>query len=241
MSERYFVDTPITSPHATLSGAEAHHLLHVMRARVGDDVTLFDGSGAEFPARIEQAGRSKVQLAVIARHEIDRELPWPLVLGVALPKGDRQRWLVEKAVELGVSTLVPLQTERGVAQPVESALLRLGRAVIEASKQCGRNRLMEIAPPQDWPAFVGEPPADAVKLVAHPVAAGPTAGASAPAAFVSDDWRHRPKWLAIGPEGGFAEAEVLLAQLVGWDVVDLGPRILRVETAALALVARLTG
>jgi 16S rRNA (uracil1498-N3)-methyltransferase len=148
---------------------------------------------------------------------------------------------VEKAAELGVSTLVPLLTERGVAQPVESVLLRLGRAAIEASKQCGRNRLMEIAPAQDWPAFVAEPPADAVRLVAHPVAAASSGGSSAPAAFGSDDWQRRPKWLAIGPEGGFAEHEVLLAQLVGWNVVDLGQRILRVETAALALVARLTG
>src|SRR5688572_8850936 len=112
MSDRFFVETPIESERAELIGSEAHHLAHVMRAAVGAEVTLFDGSGAEFPARVIKIGRSQVELVVLERREIDRELPFPLVLGVALPKGDRQKWLVEKATELGVSRIVPLQTSR---------------------------------------------------------------------------------------------------------------------------------
>src|SRR5205823_14535109 len=85
------------------------------------------------------------ELSIIERREVSRELSFSLTLAVALPKGERQKWLIEKATELGVTRIVPLVTERGVAQPVESALDRLRRGVIEASKQCGRNRLMEIA------------------------------------------------------------------------------------------------
>ena len=113
MPDRYFADSAIVSDRATLSGPEAHHLVHVMRAQAGDEVLLFDGSGAEFLARVEHVGRAEVQLAIVSRAEVDRELAFPLVLGVALPKGDRQRWLVEKATELGVTQLVPLITTRG--------------------------------------------------------------------------------------------------------------------------------
>ena len=102
MSQRYFVETPITADRAVLSGPEAHHLIHVMRLPAGATVTLFDGSGCEFAARIEHVRHAEVELGILARAEVDRELPRRLVLGVALPKGDRQKWLVEKAVELGL-------------------------------------------------------------------------------------------------------------------------------------------
>ncbi len=154
MSDRYFVDEPISPGRVVLAGAEAHHLIHVMRAAPGRQIVLFDGRGAEFPATVKQVGRSDVELSVTAREEINRELPIDLTLGVALPKGERQKWLVEKAVEVGVTRMVPLRTERGVAQPVEQALSRLRRAVIEASKQCGRNRLLQIDEPQHWPDFL---------------------------------------------------------------------------------------
>ena len=230
MSDRYFVESPVVSNRAVLAGAEAHHLLHVMRIKVGAHVTLFDGSGWQFDAVVERTGRSEVELAIASRKEINREAPIAVTLGVALPKGDRQKWLVEKVVELGVARLVPLETERGVAQPVENARERLQRAVIEASKQCGRNRLMEIAAPKAWKAFLDEGPDVACRLVAHP-GQGPLS-------------RHSPRdiaILAVGPEGGFTAEEVDLAQAQGWQAVDLGSRILRVETAAVALAARVIG
>jgi len=97
MSRRFFADEPIIGDTAQLTGAEAEHAVKVLRAKVGDLVTLFDGGGAEFPARITAMGRSGVALAVLARREVSRELATEVTLGVALPKGDRQRWLVEKA------------------------------------------------------------------------------------------------------------------------------------------------
>ena len=226
MTRRYFVESPITSGPVTLSGAEAHHLLHVMRGGEGDQVVLFDGSGAEFPARIESVGRTEVRLAVLARDQVDRELSFELTLAVALPKGDRQRWLVEKTVELGVTRLVPLCTERSIAQAKATSLDRLRRVVVEASKQCGRNRLMEIASPQNWGEFVRT--SGARRFVADPDASESSLQVTSAEEVL----------LAVGPEGGFAPAEIAAARREDWIPLGLGPRTLRVETAALVLCAR---
>jgi 16S rRNA (uracil1498-N3)-methyltransferase len=229
MPDRYFLEAPPADDRTTISGAEAHHLLHVMRAKVGQEVVVFDGSGWEYVAKIEKLGRADVQLAVLSRAEVNRELPLRLVLGVALPKGDRQKWLVEKATEVGVSELVPLGTARGVAQPVDSALDRLRRSVIEASKQCGRNQLMHISQPQPLAEYLAASP-DATRLFAHP-------GGQALAALSERLTASREVRIAVGPEGGFTDDELALAGQAGWLAVDLGARILRVETAALVLAA----
>jgi 16S rRNA (uracil1498-N3)-methyltransferase len=234
MADRYFADTPIASDRATLGGAEAHHLIHVMRVKRGAQIVLFDGSGAEFTAAVEKVGRHDLELRILAREEIDRELPLKITLGVALPKGDRQKWLVEKAVELGVAKLTPLVTERAVAQPVEQALERLRRAVIEAAKQCGRNRLMEILPPRRFSDFVEESAAEPCRLLAHPQ------GIHRGAARIPPLEQPKSACLAIGPEGGFSPAEIALATGAGWQTIDLGRRILRIETAALLLTATVT-
>lgn len=230
MSDRFFSETPIAGEHATLDGPEAHHLLHVMRASVGDRITLFDDSGAEFVAEIAATRRADVELRILERREVSRELSFELVVGVSLPKGDRQKWLVEKLTELGVTTIVPLVTERGVAQPSSGALDRLRRSVIEAAKQCGRNRLLKIAEPQDWAMYIAEKSSDSGsrRMVAH-FGGTPLSDLS----FATATKTH----LAIGPEGGFADEEITAAAATGWQIVDLGPRILRVETAAVALAA----
>jgi len=219
-----------------LAGPEAHHLIHVMRAKPGMRVVLFDGSGVEFAAEVCDVRRSEVTLAVLDRTQVDRELPLRLVLAVALPKGDRQKWLIEKAVELGVSQVVPLETARSVAQPVEQALQRLRRTVIEASKQCGRNRLMELSLPRTWAQLIRGTADIPLRLLAHPGGQGdsslirdPQAGGH-PSSFPS-------MVVAIGPEGGFSPDELRAALEAGWQQVVLGTRILRVETAAIFLVA----
>jgi 16S rRNA (uracil1498-N3)-methyltransferase len=232
VSDRFYVSSPITTDHATLDGPEAHHLLHVMRAAVGTQITVFDGAGWEFTAVVESVRRAEAELRIVERREINRELPFELVVGVALPKGDRQKWLVEKLTELGVTTLVPLVTERGVAQPTSGAIDRLSRSVIEAAKQCGRNRLMQITDPQNWEAYVsesrGESQASDRRIVAHPGGVClRSIDFSAP----------QPTYVAIGPEGGLTDAEVSAAANIGWQQVSLGARILRVETAAIACAA----
>jgi 16S rRNA (uracil1498-N3)-methyltransferase len=228
MSERFFVSPPIAGDRALLTGDEARHVGAVMRAAVGDEVTLFDGSGAQFLARVASIRKGTIELSIVERREVSRELPFSLTLAVALPKGERQKWLVEKATELGVTRIVPLITERGVAQPVESALDRLRRAVIEASKQCGRNRLMEIAAPFAAYDFFAAVSKTATRLIAEP---------SVQPLSAIDASKSTDIVAAIGPEGGFSLAESTAAVSGGWQAVSLGSRILRVETAAIALVS----
>jgi 16S rRNA (uracil1498-N3)-methyltransferase len=241
MSDRFFSAEPIMGEQVLIEGPEAHHLLHVMRATVGERVTLFDDSGAEFAAEVTSCGRAHVELAILDRRAIDRELPFELTLGVSLPKGDRQKWLVEKLTELGVTELVPLVTERGVAQPTASAITRLERTVIEAAKQCGRNRLMRIAEPLSWDEWKGasadDSPAEIAgdprspeshQWICHP-GGQPTSHLNLSTAA--------PTRIAIGPEGGFTDLEIATAVNAGWQTIDLGPRLLRVETAAVAIAA----
>jgi 16S rRNA (uracil1498-N3)-methyltransferase len=149
-----------------------------------------------------------------------------LTLAVALPRGDRQKWLVEKATELGVTRLVPLAAERGVAVANDATLDRLRRQVIEASKQCGRNRLLEIAPPVAATTYFQAGFTAAVRLLADPQGE-PIARAASRENTI----------FAIGPEGGFTESELDAARQSGWQLITLGVRILRVETAAIALAA----
>ena len=218
MTKRYFSETPIAGSRAVLVDQEAHHLKNVMRARPGEQITLFDGSGKEFVAAITEIGRSQVQLEVLGAEAVDRELPFQLTLAVALPKGDRSRWLIEKCTELGVTKLVPLITDRGVVQPAGNVLNRLQRAVIEASKQSGRNRLMEVAAPQPWSQLADGDFEQTQRWVAHPE----DAAAAAPFA------PHGDILIAIGPEGGFTDEEIQLGLAHDWRLLCLGPRILRI-------------
>ncbi len=224
-------------------------MIHVMRAACGRRVTLFDGSGQEWTAEVRRLGRAEVELQVLAGRLVDRELPVEVTLASALPKGERQKWLVEKLVELGVARLIPLQTARGVAQPGQAALERLRRGVIEASKQCGRNRLMEITPPKAWSDLLASTANVPQRWIAHP---GDAAGGEGTRREMSSP-RHRvsasPRVvfppapladrivLAVGPEGGFTSDELTAAATAGWERVDLGNKILRVETAAIFLAA----
>lgn len=234
MSHRFFVSFAITGSSVVLEGPEAHHLGRVMRTKVGETVTLFDGHGAEFTARVTQLDRDAVELDILTCVEVDREQTSRLTLGVALPKGERQRWLIEKTVELGVAQVIPLLTERGVAQPGEQSLNRLRRVVIESSKQCGRNRLMEIGPPQHLADFLLTAPIESRRCIADSTDSEdplPNDVALKSGKMVKDIY------VAIGPEGGFSRKELHSAKHAGWQTIHLGPCTLRVETAALSVAA----
>jgi 16S rRNA (uracil1498-N3)-methyltransferase len=229
VSNRFFLDEPVTADRATLAGSEAHHLLHVLRARVGDEVVLIDGSGQEFLARIDRLGRSQIELAIISATAVDRELGFELAVGVAWPKAERQRWLIEKLVELGATRVIPLRTERSVVHPDQASHGKHFRAVMEACKQCGRNRPMEIGPLTPWPEFARMAGPAAVKWLADP------SGTPLTLRRQKADGCH----VAIGPEGGWTAAELEQGREAGWHIVSLGSRILRIETAAVAIVALL--
>lgn len=181
--------------------------------------------------RVTSLSRSEI---VIAIESEPIEQPQPAVhvtLAVALPKGDRQKWLVEKLTELGVAELIPLEVDRGVAIPTDSARTRLMRTVIESCKQCGRDRVMTISPSMS-PSLLIAAQQDTLLWLASPDAA--TALVSAP-----DFSPKKTRVLGvIGPEGGLTESELNLFLQAGFLKVSLGPHILRIETAAIAMAVK---
>jgi 16S rRNA (uracil1498-N3)-methyltransferase len=230
MSERFFITSSPAAGRARLVGDEARHLAKVLRAKPGDAVVLFDGSGRAWPALVETLGRGEVTLEVGEVVESPTARLPAVTLAVALPKGERQKWLVEKLTELGVATLVPLVTERGVAEATPGAIERLGRGVIEACKQCGRDTLLGVGQPATVAEIVAAKPAAAVGILADP------------AGGLLDlvPWRQAAEVIGlVGPEGGFTAGELAAADAAGWPRIALGNHVLRIETAAVALAARL--
>ncbi len=223
MADRYFVDQPLTPGPVEVAGPEAHHLATVCRLRPGDAVCLFNGDGREYPAEVVAVARRSVALTVLRSESPPRELPFRLEVAAPLPKGDRAAFLVEKLTELGVTAFTPLETARAAVHPREAKLDRLRRHVVEASKQCGRNVLMEVRPLTPWADFLRRGDLPARRVLAHPGGRDVAPGGPADVAA------------AVGPEGGFTDGEVALALGAGWRAAGLGPRLLRVETAAVAL------
>lgn len=227
MSERYYVNLPLTIGPFTLDGPEAHHLATVCRLRPGDAVCLFNGDGCEYPARVTQIARRQISLEIVGVEKPERELSFVLEVAAPLPKGDRGQFLVEKLTELGVTSFVPLVCQRSNLHPRECKRDKLERYVIEASKQCGRNVLMRIDELTKWADYCVRVNPGELRLLAHPSQAANLASVS-----------QQPSRIAVGPEGGFTDEEVALAIANGWQGVSLGPRILRVETAAILMVSR---
>lgn len=224
MSQRFYCPEPAREGRYRLDADESRHLLRVCRHTVGDVVELFDGAGRSFRARVAEAGKDSAWLEADGPPTVEPPPPVAVEVGTAAPKGDRFDWLVEKAVELGVARLSPLITERSVVDPRGSKLDRLRKTVVEASKQSGRSRLMDVDAPSPLRAFLER--ADGLRLIADPEGAWPESWPSIV--------RGQVVRLAVGPEGGFSDAERETALSLGWRPIRLGPHILRIETAVLA-------
>lgn len=254
MTVRYFVpELPLAGGQLWLPDAEAHHAATVMRAKVGERVTLFDGRGNQASAELRSVSKRAVECVAEAALFWPRDNRCEIRIGVAMPKGDRARELVERLTELGVDQLIPLACERSPWDLSESAVKKWGRSVVEACKQSGRNRLLTIAAPTPWAQWSRETPERACESwLAHPggrmidaTLTAPLRAASvtgqesaAPPATASTDRAARPLVrIAIGPEGGFTATEVAEATAAGWQTIDLGERIYRIETAAVILVS----
>ncbi len=224
MAHRFFAEQPITGDQYQLQGEQAHHLQNVMRFSVGDQVLIFDGSGREFTAKIVAMSKKAVELSILSATETERT-GRTVEIAVALPKGDRQKFLVEKLVELGVHAMIPLETKRGIAVPNAKVVSRIEKQVIEASKQCGRNHLMQIRTPCCTESLASGFE-DHIRLLADPYATE--------SMHQIDCQERKPLIVAVGPEGGFTEGELQLLNGAGWQSVRIGNTVLRIETAAMA-------
>lgn len=233
MPDRFYCPDLPENGTVALPPEEAHHACSVLRMKQGDALILFDGAGHEASAHIVASKKKSVEAEIESRQEINRESRRALTIAVALPKGDRQKWLIEKCVELGAARILPLDVQRCVAKPEKQVVERLQRQVIEASKQCRRNALMQILEPMNWAAFLQSVSAGAYcqKWIAHP-------GGKTVSQLLKESPEEGNFLAAVGPEGGFTEEECAQAIEAGFIQASLGARILRIETAAVSLAAQ---
>jgi 16S rRNA (uracil1498-N3)-methyltransferase len=243
---RYYVPNLPPAGEVALSPDEAHHAVRVRREEVGDQCILFDGRGNQAAATFERADKREAVLLIDSFQWNPKVLPGSITIGVAMPKGERQKEVIEKAVELGVHRLIPILTQRSVSISETSHLEKWRRYVIESCKQCERNLLMEIESPKLFGDLIDktEQAPNGRYLIAHPK---PTIDESkSPIATSIEESQafslgnplqleRAPSvdsvFILVGPEGGFTDQEVQLALDRRWERLDLGPRVLRVETA----------
>lgn len=213
-----------------LEAGPAHHATTVLRLRPGECIRLFDGAGMECAGRVARITRQSITVDIERCAAVSRESPLCVTLAQGISRGERMDYTVQKAVELGVTAIIPLHTERtAIRLDNERVARRLDhwqKVIVAACEQSGRNRLpvlLPVASLADWLAR----PEGGLKLLLR-------AGAETP---LADAPRASGVTLLIGPEGGLAETEVVAAKRSGYMPVALGPRILRTETAALAAIA----
>jgi len=213
----------------------AHHAARVLRLRSGDRIEMFDGAGHASSGVIEAIEGRRVVVGNIEANDVDRESPLPVLLAQALSSSEKMDWVIQKATELGVDEIQPLDTERSVARlTAERTAKRLEhwrQVAIAACEQCGRNRLPEIHPPLDIMAWLRQMQgAPQSRFILLPQGAAALHGQPRPHAGVV---------LLIGAEGGFTAAESDSALHSGFVPIRLGARVLRTETAAVAGLAAL--
>ncbi|HEY7005634.1 MAG TPA: 16S rRNA (uracil(1498)-N(3))-methyltransferase [Sphingomicrobium sp.] len=222
---RLFVREPLgEGVSVALDAAQANYLGNVLRLGVGAELLVFDGSSGEWLARIADAAKKRMTLSVDRKTREPESIP-DVWLAFAPVKRVQTDWLVEKATELGVARLVPVMTQRTVAERVR--LDRLESIAIEAAEQCGRTRLPEIVEPMPLKRFIAQ--LDAARRLYFADEGGGDA--------VAGSFEKGATAILIGPEGGFTEEERAFVRGAGATAISLGPRILRAETAALAALA----
>lgn len=229
---RIYLNAPL-EPGASVELPEGpfRHLVQVLRMQAGERLTVFNGQGGEYEAVLEAVAKRAATLRIGAFHDVNRESPLHLTLVQGIAKGERMDWTIQKAVELGVSVIVPVVTERcnvNLDRERQDKKLDHWRGIIvSACEQSGRTRVPVLAPIQKLTDWLGQPP-DGVRLMLDPEAADSLAQIEiAPV----------PLSLLVGPEGGFSAAERNTAARAGCTGVRLGPRVLRTETAGVAALA----
>ena len=230
---RFYLDAPLRAGTSILLAEDsAHHAVHVLRVRTGDEVTLFNGRGGEFAARIASIERLKVLCDLLEHRAVERESPLRVVLVQGVSSGERMDFTVRKSVELGVAEIHPVLAHASVARPkgerAAARHLHWQKVAISACEQCGRNRVPIVHPLIDAAQFSG---GSGTKILLSPAA---ELAFSQACKSGGDEFT-----IAAGPEAGFnAEEEAALLH-AGFVPARIGPRVLRTETAGLAALAAL--
>lgn len=231
---RFHIAEPLAEhSEITLPEDVAHHLVKVLRSETGTRFTLFNGQGGEFTAELVEAGKKTARARLLGFQPGDRESVLHTHLGQVMSRGERMDYVIQKATELGVSVITPLSSERCELklrgeERADKKLEHWRQIAISACEQCGRNRLPVINPPLALPEWLPTVDSASRWVLAPSVQGGPAALPVPPSAA-----------LLIGPEGGLSMAEIAQAEAAGFLPWQLGPRVLRTETAPVAALAAL--
>lgn len=232
-SPRVFTAGPLRQhERVVLAAGAASHITRVLRKVAGDSIRVFDGEGGEFAGIIVELSKTSVVVELGPREMTECESPLAVHLVQAIGKGDKIDFVIQKAVELGAASIQPATTARTMVKLAPERAARRAQhwqgIIVGACEQCGRNQVPLLHPLRSLEEILSLPSTDTTRLVLEPSAGAKLAALSAPEGDVQ---------LLIGPEGGFSEAEITRIQSAGFAPVSLGPRVLRMETAALAALA----
>lgn len=229
---RFFVSKDsVKGSKISVLGEEAHHIVDVMRLKVGDGVVTFDGTGKEYVGVIREAGKKSIVIEVTATRESATALAPKVTLIQAIPKREKIEYLIEKATELGVNSIVPVFTDRTIPNWDEEKktahVLRWRKIAREASKQCGRLDIPEIPWIDRFSDLVNSKDMQGLKLIAA------LQDGTEPMRKAMEGFKGDHIYIAIGPEGDFTPEEVKDAVSRGFKPVSLGLRVLKSDTAGL--------
>jgi 16S rRNA (uracil1498-N3)-methyltransferase len=232
---RFFIDpSQASGPTIVVTGDDLRHIRTVLRKQPGDLLTLLDGRGGEYTVRITELGKDAAVTAVLDRRERETRGP-AVILGQGIAKADKMDWIVQKATELGVSSIVPLVTERTIVKvpDQEKRVRRWQKICREAAMQCGRPDIPAVGAILPLSAFLKALEPGPASLFLMPWEQGTVSLKQ----VLRDHPAPRNMVVLIGPEGGFSPGEADSAAAKGFHPVSLGPSILRTETAALAALS----
>ena len=235
---RFFIDAQPTNDVAVISGGDAHHVYSVLRMRPGEKLTCCDFFSNEYACEIAEASDERIVLSVLGVKPAASEPPFPVTLLMALPKGDKMEWIIQKAVELGVTAIRPFSSKYTVVKldekTAEKKVERWRKIAKSAAEQSGRGRVPEVLPPVSFASAVRDcENSPALKIICYE---GETQ--TSLKTLLSENQRPDGIVFAVGAEGGFDRSEVDEAKKYGFRAVTLGKRILRCETAPLAVLAQ---
>ena len=222
--QNFFVyDSQVQGENIYIEGTDVNHIVHVLRMKVGEEVSVHDDVNRKYLCRIEKLLGERVVLSIVEQQESDTELSCPIYLFQGLPKGDKMEWIIQKCVELGVHAIVPVATKRAVVKLDEK----------KAQKKVNRGIVPEVLPVMKWKEALEYARQLDVKMIPYEKAAG----INATKQLIGSVSFGQSVGIFIGPEGGFEEAEVEAAKAMGAVPVTLGRRILRTETAGMTILS----
>ena len=237
---RFFVNKEkINESTIIIDGSDAHHIARSLRMAEGDEVVVCDGEGGEYRCRLSRIRDEEARCEIIELLNSGAEPPMHITLCMAYPKGDKLETVIQKAVELGVCSIIPFESSRCIKRPkaekAEKQTARLSRIAEEAAKQCGRARIPSVTQPMSYEQML-----DAIAKCDLPLFCYENEEGLTVKSVIAN--KEKPKSVAIivGSEGGFSESEVEIARSKGCISVSLGNRILRCETAPSFVLSALS-